>query len=221
MNHTLEIDSVILEFYSKRVLQDVYMKCETGKVTGLLGRNGTGKSCLMKIIYGELVPNEKSLKINGDSIFNAYRNPKDIRYLSQGTFIPKSLSVKRIFDDFELDFLDFAKEFPDFEWFYKTKFKRLSGGEQRILEIYLILVSQTKFCLLDEPFSQIMPLHIETIKSLILRERKNKGILISDHLYEHIIDISDDIYVINEGKIHLTKTLQDIETLGYAKIRCH
>lgn len=218
MKNILEIDSVILEFDSKRVLQDVYMKSETGKVTGLLGRNGTGKSCLMKIIYGELVPNDKSIRINGNSIYNKYRNPNDIRYLPQGRFIPKSLTIKRIFDDFELDFLDFTNEFPEFEKFYKAKFKNLSGGEQRIIEIYSILASKTKFCMLDEPFSQVMPVHVETIKGLILREKKNKGIIITDHLYKYIIDICDNLYVINGGKTYLTKSLQDIEILGYAKI---
>lgn len=52
MINQLEIDSVILELNSKRILQNVYLKSETGKITGLLGRNGTGKSCLMKILFG-------------------------------------------------------------------------------------------------------------------------------------------------------------------------
>jgi ABC-type lipopolysaccharide export system ATPase subunit len=221
MTHTLEIDSVILEFDSKRVLQDVYMKSETGKVSGLLGRNGTGKSCLMKIIYGTLMPNDKSIRIDGNSIINNYRDPRDIRYLPQGRFIPKFLALKRIFQDFELDFSDFTNEFPEFKRLYKSKFKNLSGGEQRILEIYSILASKTKFCMLDEPFTQVMPLHVETLRKLILREKKNKGIIITDHLYKYIIDICDNLYVINDGKTYLTKNFQDIETLGYAKINSY
>jgi ABC-type lipopolysaccharide export system ATPase subunit len=63
-----------------------------------------------------------------------------------------------------------------------------------------------------------MPKHIDTISNIILREKMNKGILITDHLYKHIIDICDNLYVINGGKTYLTKSLQDIETLGYAKI---
>ena len=64
------------------------MKSETGKVSGLLGRNGTGKSCLMKIIFGELVPNDKSIRLNGNAIYNEHRCPGDIRYLPQGQFVP-------------------------------------------------------------------------------------------------------------------------------------
>lgn len=218
MTNILEVDSVILEFGTKKVLQDVYVKIETGKVTGLLGRNGTGKSCLMNIIYGELVPNDKSVRINGNSLANGDNFHKDIKYLPQFQFIPKFLTIKRIFQDFKLDFIDFTNEFPEFKNFYKTKIENLSGGERRIIEIYLILTSKTKFCLLDEPFSHIMPVHVETIKKLILKEKDNKGIFITDHLYREIIDIIDNLYIIKDGKTYLTKSLQDIETLGYAKI---
>lgn len=218
MIHTLEVDSVILEFGTKRVLQDVYLKSETGKITGLLGRNGTGKTCLMNIMYGELVSNDHSVRLNGQALFNASRSPENIRYLPQFSFIPKSLTLKRIFKDFKLDFSEFINEFPEFTKYHKSKLKKLSGGEQRIVEIYLIIASKTKFCILDEPFSQVMPLHIDTIKNLIVREKKNKGIILTDHLYKHIFDICDNLYVLTNGKTHLTKSLQDVETLGYAKI---
>lgn len=217
MINTLEIESVLLEFGKKRVLQDVYLKCETDKVTGLLGRNGTGKTCLMNIMYGTLVPGSHSVRLNQKSILSTLRSSKDIMYLPQFKFIPKSLTLKRIFKDFNLNFSQFVIDFPDFEKYYQSKIKKLSGGEQRIIEIYIILKSKTKFCLLDEPFSHVMPVHVDTIKKIILSEKKNKGILITDHLYKHIIDICDDLYVINDGKTWLTESVADIETHGYVK----
>ena len=54
--------------------------------------------------------------------------------------------------------------------------------------------------MLDEPFSHVMPVYIETIKRLIVREKEKKGIIVTDHLYQNIIDISDSLYVINDGK---------------------
>jgi len=215
MKHSLEIDSVILEFGNKRVLQDVYMKCETGKVTGLLGRNGSGKSCLMNIIYEKLSPTNKSIRLDGIAWLTGFSKPETIRYLPQFHFIPKSLSVKRIFKDFELDFFGFIHHFPGFQNYYKTPIKKLSGGERRIIEIYIILVSKTKFCMLDEPFSQVMPVHVDTIKRIISRERQNKGIIITDHLYRHIVDVCDDLYLIKDGKTYLTNGMQDLQRLGY------
>jgi ABC-type multidrug transport system ATPase subunit len=221
MKHLLEVDSIILEFDSKRVLQDVFLKNETGKTTGILGRNGAGKSCLMNIIYGELQTTNKSIRIDGESIYESYQNPENFRYLPQFNFIPKTLKTKRVFKDFNLDFSQFIYYFPEFEKYFNSKVKTLSGGEARILEIYSILASRTKFCMLDEPFSQVMPVHIDKIKRIILEEKNNKGIIITDHLYEHVIEICDDIYVILNGKTYLTKDRNDLIKLGYLNEKNH
>lgn len=215
---TLEVDSVILEFGSKRVLHDIYVKCETNRITGLLGRNGTGKSCLLNIMFGTLKPLNGMVRINNEALLDSARKPADLMYLPQFGYIPKFLTLKRIFKDFKLDFFAFTNEFPEFKKHYHSRIGRLSGGERRIVEIYLIIVSATKFCLLDEPFSHVMPLHIDRIKDLIKREKKIKGIIVTDHLYEHIIDLCDEIYVIKDGETHLIKRVEEIESLGYAKI---
>lgn len=140
-------------------------------------------------------------------------------YLPQFEYIPRFLKLKRIFKDFKLDFSSFAHKFPEFEKHFTSKIGILSGGERRMVEIFLIISSNTKFCLLDEPFSHIMPLHIDRIKELIKLESVKKGILITDHLYEHIVDICDEIYLIKDGKTHLIGELEDIELLGYARIK--
>jgi ABC-type multidrug transport system ATPase subunit len=219
MIQTLEVDSVILEFGSKRVLHDVYLKCETNGITGLLGRNGAGKSCLMNIIFGKLKPMNGLVRVNNKALLGISRKPTDLMYLPQFGFIPKFLTLNRIFKDFKLDFFTFADEFPEFKKYYDSEIGLLSGGERRIVEIYLIVSSETKFCLLDEPFSHIMPLHIDRIKDLIKKENKTKGIILTDHLYKHIIELCDVIYLIKDGKTHLISRIEEIESLGYAKIR--
>ena len=72
--------------------------------------------------------------------------------------------------------------------------------------------------MLDEPFTHISPLQIERIKKLLIAEKENKGFIISDHMFRHITDIADSIYLLNDGKLHLTESPEDIETLGYARI---
>lgn len=215
MKHSLEVDSIILEFGTKRVLQDIFLKNETGEVAGILGRNGSGKTCLMNIIYGELKVVDKSIRLDGKVFLDGYRKPEVLRYLPQFNFIPRDLRIKRIFKDFDLSFSQFIEYFPEFEKYYNVKLRSLSGGEFRIVEIYSILASKTKFCMLDEPFSQVMPVHVETIKSIIAREKKNKGTIITDHLYKHIIDVCDKIYVLVNGKTYLTQNSSDIIKFGY------
>lgn len=218
MKNSLEIDSVILEYDLKRILHNVYLKSETGKITGLLGRNGSGKSSLMKILFGEINPNSKSIRLNSKAILGKNRNPMEIRYLPQHHFIPKQLRVNRVLQDLNLEFEGLVKEFPNFKKHKRTKLKYLSSGERRIIEIYSILVSKTKFCMLDEPFSQVMPIHIETFKKIILREKQNKGIILTDHMYKHIVEICDNLYVISDGKTYLTNSINDLEILGYTRL---
>ena len=69
--------------------------------------------------------------------------------------------------------------------------------------------------MLDEPFSQVMPVHAETIKEIIVQEKKYKGMLITDHLYEHILDISDRLYLLHMGKTNLINNVHDLEVFGY------
>ena len=213
----LEIDSVLFEVKKNQILNNVYLKLEAGTITALLGRNGSGKSSLFKIILGIIKPREKSLRINDVSFFNKNPSNKDILYLPQNNFIPKKLKIKTVFNFFKLDFFDFSESFPEFKNISKNCLGTLSGGERRIIETYLILKSESKFAILDEPFSQIMPVHVQKIKNLIIQSKEKKGILISDHLYEHIKDISDEIYLVANKKVYLTKEKTDLIRLGYLR----
>lgn len=217
MKHKLEIDNIQFEINGKRILSDIYLKCETGKITGLLGKNGQGKSCLMQIIYGNLKC-EKSIRFDNISYYEAFKQPDVLRYLPQFNFIPKGLSLKQIFKAFNLDYSVFENRFPEFKTRYKSQINKLSGGERRLVELYVIITSNSQFAMLDEPFTHLNPLQIDKVKQLLLEEKENKGLLVTDHMFNHITDISDDLYVLTNGKTHLIKNLKEIETLGYARL---
>ena len=214
MKHTLEISSIRLLFGERLILSDVYLKIETGDVIGLLGRNGCGKTSLMRVILGSLQA-EKSILIDEKSLFEAYRYPKLIRYLPQHNFVPKQLTVKRVFSDFSLDFSEFTTHFPEFESRYKTKFGHLSGGMRRLVELYVIIKSPTQFVLLDEPFTHISPTQIENIKNIIDEERANKGFFISDHMYRHILNVCDRIFLLADGKTKPVADETELRKSGY------
>jgi ABC-type lipopolysaccharide export system ATPase subunit len=217
MMHKLEADSIHLSYDERTILTDIYLKCETGSISGLLGRNGQGKSSLMKIIYGVL-PTEKSVRINNIHYKEAYKQPYLINYLPDFNFIPKSLSLKRVFEDFEIEYSSFEKFFPEYVSKHNSSIGSLSGGGKRFVELYVIIKTPSLFAFLDEPFSHISPIQIEQIKDLLLEQKNKKGFLITDHMYQHVVDISDKLYVLVNGKIHLTKSVEDIEALGYVRI---
>ncbi|MES2373252.1 MAG: ABC transporter ATP-binding protein [Bacteroidota bacterium] len=217
MIHTLQADSIRLEFDGRIILSDIYITCETGKITGLLGRNGQGKSCLMKIIYGDLAC-EKSVRFDNVVQYEAFKKPDLLLYLPQFNFIPARLSLERIFSDFALDYLLFVNKFPEFASRRRSSIKQLSGGERRLVELYVIVKSKSQFAMLDEPFTHLNPIQVEKVRNLLLEEKCNKGLLITDHMFRHVAGISDHLYVLANGKTHLTKSEKEIETLGYARI---
>lgn len=153
----LEIDSVMLEFGGRTILSDVYMCFETGRVTGILGRNGTGKSCLLKIIFGTLHAQYATVRFDGNKVVNAYKNRQMIRYLPQRSFIPGYLTLGKVAKMFCAGPRSVFDDFPDLLDAADKRFSRFSFGEKRLIETLLVLKSDSQFVLLDEPFSFLMP----------------------------------------------------------------
>ena len=216
MSHSLEIDSVILSFGDRVILSDVYLRCQTGRITGLFGRNGTGKSCLMNIITGELKCDQSFIRIDDRQLTGSRRSANDLVYLPQYGFLPKGLTIGRIFIDYNLIFSEFTIYFPEFAGKEKLRIRNLSGGERRIIEVYIVVRSAAKFALLDEPFSHIMPKHIENINEIIQLESSDKGILISDHMFRNILGISDDIYLVHDRQVEYLNDPEELVSRGYA-----
>ncbi|MCI1779684.1 MAG: ATP-binding cassette domain-containing protein [Bacteroidales bacterium] len=215
MGNKLEIDSVQLSFREKSVLNGIYVEAETGNVTGILGRNGCGKSCLLKLIFGEIRNSEKSVRINGRGLYGDNRNPAEMRMLPQFNFLPKHLKVGQVFDYFGLDFRDFCEYFEEFGKWENLKIKALSGGTVRLLETFLILKSKTEFCILDEPFSCLSPKNISTFIDIIKQEKQNKGIIITDHMYRYITEVSDILYLIKDCTSYRINNIEDLKEFGY------
>lgn len=211
----LEIDNVELYFKNKTILKGIYLKAETGKVTGVLGSNGCGKSCLLQIIFGSLKPKYKLVRIDLTPILKPLYQTNLVKYLPQHSLIPKNLSMKHIFKLYGVNWLDFVKLFEEFSNFETFKSKQLSGGQCRLVETYIVLKSDGKIVLLDEPFSHLSPLHIEKISNIINEEKQHKAVIITDHFYKNIIESSDDIYLLKNGATKLIDNIIELEDYKY------
>jgi ABC-type multidrug transport system ATPase subunit len=194
------------------------MKCETGKITGLLGRNGQGKTCLMNIILGSLKSSISAVRFDGEFTRKVNARPDLLLYLPQFNFIPKELTVKQVLADFQLPAADLDSRFPEFAGRHELKVKELSGGQWRTLELYIVVKTPSLFAMLDEPFTHLNPIQIENVKQFLLEEKVNKGFLITDHMYNHLLEISDTVYLLKDGRTHPAKTLEELAELGYVKL---
>lgn len=215
MTDILEIDSVQLSYEHRKILQGIYLKAQTGRVTAILGRNGCGKSSLLKMLYGEISHSEKTIRVNQKALLSGCRDPFVMRMLPHLSFIPASFSLAQVFDDFELELRDFTSCFQEFEKRGNCKMEELSGGNIRTIEVYVILMSRTRFVLLDEPFTQVSPLHLEIFSGLIATEKSKKGIIITDHDYRTVLSLSDDLYLLRDGTTYRVNGREDLVRYGY------
>ncbi len=214
----LEVDNVELYFSNKRILNGVYLKAETGKVTGILGSNGCGKTSLMSIIFGSLQPKYKFIRLDSKPILKPLYRTNTISFLPQHNLSPNSLKIKTLFEFLKVDWFEFTILFESFSSYWDSNISTLSGGERRVLETYLILKSQKEIILLDEPFSHIAPLYIEKFKGLIQIEKQHKAIIITDHYFEDVIDSSDDLYLLKNGCTKLIENIEELEDYQYLNV---
>lgn len=216
MPDTLEIDSVNKYFGTRAVLTDVYLKCQSGDIIGILGRNGSGKSTLLQILFGTMPADNKFIRINEVVQNKPYHRKDLIAYLPQHSFLPGYIST-----DQAVTLYLGAQAVPDFfddailHKLKGTQVNNLSGGELRYLEIKLLLQSSAKFVLLDEPFNGIAPVVIQKIKEMITSAASTKGIILTDHDYENILQISNHYCLMYEGNLKSIQGIEDLARWGY------
>ena len=81
--------------------------------------------------------------------------------------------------------------------------------------MYMVLNSDAEFCILDEPFSNVAPKYVKMMQQLIQMHKATKGIIISDHMYEQVMDITDDLYLLRDGYTFPIKSREDLIHYGY------
>ncbi|WP_109302222.1 ATP-binding cassette domain-containing protein [Aquimarina sp. AU474] len=216
----LVVKSLTKSFRKQIVLNDFSFQCKIGQIIGVFGRNGSGKSTLLKCILGTLKSNSIIIIIDGEHITPKKIIPDGrIGYLPQDSFLPKEKKVRDIIPLIHPkgDIQDRIFYAPNV---YKIDNKRvgeLSLGELRYLEILLLTYLDHQFLMLDEPFSMIQPIYKDWIKELLLSAKEKKGILITDHYYEDVLEVTDTNMIIKEGKPIAIKNKKDLINHGYLR----
>lgn len=211
----LEIDNIELSYGDKKILYGVYLKGESGKVTGILGRNGCGKTSLLRILFGNLSPKYQTIRIDGEHNKKKLFKSGEIAYLPQHQLLPENIKLSKAFSFYNLNWKEFIDLFESFKIYKDTKINKLSSGELRIVETYLVLFSGKEIILLDEPFSFIAPLYVEKFKVLIQKKKKENLIIITDHFYKDILDVSDTLYLLKDGYSKMISSKEELVNEGY------
>tara|TARA_R100000935_G_scaffold25325_1_gene45176 strand:+ start:197 stop:859 length:663 start_codon:yes stop_codon:yes gene_type:complete len=214
----LKVSGVYKSFGEKRLLEDIAFELNKGEILGIFGRNGSGKSSLLKMIFGTLAANHIQIKIDSEIIpVQEIISRQLIGYLPQESFLPKGMTVRNVISMFCDEEEKQNKVFyaPGVSKFDSIKVGKLSLGELRYLEILLIGSLDHPFLMLDEPFTMLEPLYINLIKELLLNLKETKGILLTDHYYTDVLEMSDANILLKDGIRHEVLDKSDLIEKGY------
>ena len=203
----LECKNVTKKFDKRVVLDNINLKIEKGKIYGLLGKNGVGKSTLIKLINDLLTLDEGEILFKGKPI--GVFSKSHISYLPERTYLDKDMKVESIIKYFEEFYEDFNtkkayKLLKDLDLDKDKKISKMSKGMQEKLQLILVMSRDAELYILDEPLGGVDPATRDYILDTILSNfKEGSSVIISTHLISDIERILDNVIFIDKGKIVL------------------
>ncbi len=214
MEQILKSSQLSKYFYQKKALDKVDINIEEGKIYGILGPNGGGKSTFLKIAAGLLKPSQGEITI--DNKKPGVYTKSIVSYLPETNYLYKWMKIKdtlNFFNDLYADFdVERARESLKFmELEEEEKVTSLSKGMMGRLKLTLALSRKSKVYLLDEPLNGIDPISREKIITSILDSYSERtSILICSHLIYYIEKLLDYVFFLSEGRIILSGDAEEL-----------
>lgn len=220
----LEAKNLCKSYSGKEVVQGLSFFVQEGQVVGLLGPNGSGKTTAFYMVIGLIRPKRGEIFFHGRDVTN---KPVHIRarmgmgFLSQEPSVFQNLTVEQnilcILETLPISRAERMRRVQEFlEELHLTPLAKkragtLSGGERRRLEITRSLITSPSLLLLDEPFANIDPLTIYDLKKMVnYLKSRNISILITDHNAREVSSIIDYSYLIQEGRVTYSGTIEEL-----------
>lgn len=210
----LECKHLYKEFDNKQILKDINLKIPRGRIIGLLGKNGTVKSTLIKLINDLLTPTSGEILINGEK--PGVKSKEIISYLPERTYLDKEMTIKQVIKYFEEFYKNFdtqkaIKLLKDLNLDINTKISKMSKGMQEKLQLILVMSRKAELYVLDEPLGGVDPATRDYILDTILSNfSEGASVIISTHLISDIERILDEVIFIDNGEIILTSSADEL-----------
>lgn len=205
----IEIKNLTKKIKKATVLEDINLKFTEGKIYGLKGKNGSGKTMLMRAICGLILPTEGTIDINGDILGKDISFPKSIGALIENpSFIPGYSGYKNlklladikglIGEETIKEYISLVELDPE----DKKKYKKYSLGMKQRLGIACAIMEDPDIVLLDEPLNALDEKGVLTVREILFKLRnEGKLIIIACHDREELELLSDEIFSIENGRI--------------------
>lgn len=218
----LEIKGLNKSYGRNKVLSDLDLILEEDKIYGLLGRNGVGKTTLLKLISGQLNRNSGDIKIDGIEIFENQSKLEQICLIREFSNSVKELKVKDIlfaarslFKDWDNNYGEFL--IKEFNLNTRKKFMKLSSGNQTVVGLIIGLASRSRITIFDEPTGGLDAAMRYKFYNLLLDdyERNPRTIIISTHLIDEVSNLFEEVIILNNKKVALQEDVDSLKNKSY------
>lgn len=212
----LECRNINKNFGKKQILRDINLTLPRGKIIGLLGKNGTGKTTLIKIINDLLTASSGEVLVCGKPI--GVQSKKIIAYLPERTYLDKSMTVGaaiKYFSEFydNFDYEKAEKLLGDLGLDKSMRLSKMSKGMQEKVQLVLVMSRNAELYILDEPLGGVDPATRDYILDTILTNfNEGATVLISTHLISDIERILDKVIFIDNGEIVLSGECEELRS---------
>lgn len=210
----IEIKNLNKCYGKKQALNNINLTIESGKIYGLLGPNGSGKTTLIKIINDLLTPTSGEVLVKGEK--PGVESKKIISYLPERTYLNMNFKVKELLDYFEDFYENFDRKkaqtlLKKLNISEEDKLKTMSKGTKEKVQLILVMSRKADLYILDEPIGGVDPASRDYILETIISNFDEKSsMIISTHLIQDIETILDNVIFINQGKITLNDSADNI-----------
>ena len=214
MSVILECNNLKKNFGSNHAVAGIDLKIDRGRIVGLLGPNGSGKTTIIKLANDLLTPTSGEILINGKK--PGVETKKVVSYLPEKTYLNNWMKVSQIIEFFSDFYEDFKSE-KAFDMLKRLnidpneRLKNLSKGNKEKVQLILVMSREAELYLLDEPIGGVDPAARDYIlETIISNYSENATVIISTHLISDIEKILDDVIFIKDGQIALTSSVDNI-----------
>ena len=210
----IKIKNLSLKYGGREVLKDLNLNIDSGKIIGLVGENGTGKSTLMRVLTGLEKNYKGEVLIDGNKPGDKTNDlisyqPDHLPFDDFMTVIDIGNIYERFYDNFDAE--NYYKMIDSFSIERNLKIKECSKGMKDKVQIAASLARKTDFYLLDEPMTGIDPkARYEMLNTIIENFSPESTLLISTHLITEIEKILDEVIIISDGKVLAHKAVDEI-----------
>jgi len=201
------LDHVTKNYGHEVALMDVSLNIQPGRIIGLLGPNGSGKTTIIKLINGLLQPSLGNIYIHGQLPSPASK--KVVSYLPDTTYLSENIKISDAISYFQDFYSDFNAQrayqlLNDLHLHPNQKLNSLSKGNKEKVQLILVMSREADLYVLDEPIGGVDPAARDYIlRTIIQNRRPNSSVLISTHLIADIEQVLDEAIFINQGRILL------------------